>query len=221
MRHLCTCLRVNQETCKNRGMPRFRQRVVCEADDGWQVIEQQPYSEPEHGDLVPTLDVRDPAAGETYQEFLAAQGIRHFSAREVTLFRRWGKHEEPPRGMWRNIVPALVLGELLRAELGHPLVVGNGWRSEEYNRAVKGSAGSRHRYNQAVDFDLPADRRDLDSRKRFADAAARLWHKYGDALRMGFGVYDDAPSRIHLDCGHRARFWERRHAWPILQRSKT
>ena len=201
-------------------MPRFRQRVISDAGDGWQIVEQEPVQQA-MGPASHTLEVRDPEPGEGYQDFIAWHGIRHFTAAEVTLFRREARHVEPPRPMWRNIVPTLRICDELREELGHPLAVGNGFRNNAYNAKVGGRPSSRHLYNQAIDLDLPTAHRGPGHRRKFADAIGRLWHEHADALRMGVGFYQAEPTRAHIDTGHRARFWERVHAWPILQRTQS
>lgn len=213
-----------RETHKNRhncAVARYRQRIIRQLDDGWTVVEQEPVSEPDPpAPPAPSLDVRLPRPGETYQEYLDSFGIRHFTAREVTLLRRWGVAREPMRAMWAAMVPALQLADMVREELGHPLAVGSGYRPADYNTAVGGATNSQHLHNRAVDLDLPTGFRDTSHRVAFADAVGRLWHEYGDALKMGMGVYEDNPRRIHIDTGYRARFWEREHAWPILERTK-
>jgi hypothetical protein len=201
-------------------MPRFLQRIISDAGDGWQLVEQVPEVQPAQL-IVHSLEIREPEPGEGYQDFISWHGVRYFTASEVTLFRREARHVEPPRPMWRNIIPALRICDLLREELGHPLVVGNGFRDSAYNAQVGGRPSSRHLYNQAIDLDLPSGHRGPAARCEFADAIGRLWHEHADELRMGVGFYQYEPTRAHIDTGYRARFWERQFAWPILQRTKS
>ncbi len=213
-----------RETHKNRhncDVPRYRQRIIRQLDDGWTVVEQETVPEPDPpAPPAPSLDVRAPRPGETYQEYLGSFGIRHFTAREVTLLRRWGVVREPMRATWAAMVPTLQLADMVREELGHPLAVGSGYRPTDYNSAVGGATNSQHLHNRAVDLDLPTGYTDTEHRVAFADAVGRLWHEYSGTLKMGMGVYEDNPRRIHIDTGYRARFWEREHAWPILERTK-
>lgn len=216
----CHTLRKCPKMRHNCAMPRFRQRVIGH-QDGWDIVEQEPALEaPKPSQAAPTLHVRLPIPGEIYQSYLESFGVHSFTAREVTLLRRWGVVREPMRALWPSIVPALQLAQMLRDELGHPIVVGNGYRPEDYNTAVRGSRNSQHMHNRALDLDLPSTHAETKHREAFADAVGRLWHKHGDALKMGIGVYEKNPKRIHIDTGYRARFWEREHAWPILQRTK-
>ena len=210
----------NQETCKNSHMARFRQRIISDAGDGWQIVEQQPIEEAAQP-AAHTLDIREPEPGESYGDFIAWHGVRFFSVQEVTLFRRESRHVEPPRAMWSNIIPTLRICDELRETLGHPLSVGSAFRDSAYNAKVRGRPSSRHLYNQAIDIDLLAGNRSPEERTRFADEAAKLWHAHADALRMGIGFYQHLPSRVHIDTGYRARFWERQFAWPILQRNQS
>jgi len=215
-------LRETPKIRHNCAVARFRQRIIKEDGDGWTIVEQVPAPETD-GDALPppSLDVRAPEAGETYEAYLQSFGVEHFTAREVTLLRRWGVAREPMRTTWPAMVPTLILAEMLRRELGHPLAVGSGYRPADYNSAVGGATNSQHLHNRAMDIDLPSAHATTAHRVAFADAVGRLWHEYGDALRMGIGVYEKNPRRIHIDTGYRARFWEREHAWPILERTKS
>jgi uncharacterized protein YcbK (DUF882 family) len=218
--HFAAELQVNQETCKNSYMARYRQRIISDAGDGWQIVEQQPIEEARQP-AAHTLDIRPPEPGESYADFISSHGVRYFSVQEVTLFRRESRHVEPPRAMWSNIIPALRICDELRETLGHPLSVGSAYRDVAYNLKVRGAPSSQHLHNRAIDVDLPADCRGNEERKRFADEAAKLWNAHADALRMGIGFYQHLPSRVHIDTGYRARFWERQFAWPILQRNQS
>ena len=73
-----------------------------------------------------TTNPRQPGPNETLDQYLRAHGVHHFSAREILTLRRAGVTvDPPPRSWWPRIIPTLELAEMLRAEVGHPLVVGN------------------------------------------------------------------------------------------------
>lgn len=80
----------------------------------------------------------------------------HFSLRELTRSDyaiRNGIPNVPMPRIVENIEQVLMPGlELVRALLGHPMVVTSGFRSPLVNDAVGGSAMSQHRYGFAADF---------------------------------------------------------------------
>ncbi|MCX7043020.1 MAG: D-Ala-D-Ala carboxypeptidase family metallohydrolase [Gammaproteobacteria bacterium] len=110
--------------------------------------------------------------------------------------RRWRicLHDEfsiPTRELWRNMPPTLrVVRELRDAGMLDPALARSVYRNEAVNRCAGGSAGSKHRENRAIDFDLPPH----------PDNIARLcafWRARGPELKLGLGFY--TPTAIHLD----------------------
>lgn len=110
--------------------------------------------------------------------------------------RRWRPclHDEfaiPPRELWRNMPATLrVVHELRDAGILDPSLARSVYRDAAINRCAGGSAGSKHRENRAIDFDLPAN----------PDNVARLcafWRERGPALHLGLGFY--TPTAIHID----------------------
>ncbi len=83
-----------------------------------------------------------------------------------------------------------VVRELRDAGILDPALARSVYRDTAVNRCAGGSAGSKHRDNRAIDFDLPAN----------PENVARLcafWRKRGAALNLGLGFY--TPTAIHLD----------------------
>ena len=77
-------------------------------------------------------------------EFLKDHGIQHFSAREVLTLRRLGVTvDPPPEDWWSRILPALEVAETLRDQLGHPLLIGNGYRPPSENKRAGGARSAR------------------------------------------------------------------------------
>lgn len=68
----------------------------------------------------------------------------HFSAGEF-LDRRTGERRDPPCSL-------LAVLEHLRGEVGRPLSIVSGFRSESTNRAVGGAPASRHLQGDAADI---------------------------------------------------------------------
>lgn len=157
-----------------------------------------------------------PRDGETLAGYLARQGIENFTARETLTARRVGVvSDPPPREWWPRIVPTLRLAEMLRVVMGHPLIVGNGYRPPAVNRRAGGSWRSRHIHYQALDLDLPKDKRSWSNRLRFYEAAVSMFLELGDEYQIGLGLYSRrGGTRVHLDTGFKRRRWGgRRGAW--------
>ena len=142
-------------------------------------------------------------------EYLRDNGIAHFSGREVLTLRRLGRVAGvPPEAWWPRILPALIIAERIRKELGHGLVVGNGYRPAALNKAAGGSRTSQHIQFRALDLDLPAKHNTRDSQEALYRAAGEAYLDVGKSCRMGLGVYRPSRGpRVHVDCGHRQRKW--------------
>ena len=80
----------------------------------------------------------------------------HFTLEEMTASdtaRKLGICNKAPSGIVKNLgYLANNLLEPLRSLLGKPILITSGYRCEELNKAVGGSATSQHRYGQAVDI---------------------------------------------------------------------
>ena len=84
--------------------------------------------------------VRNPKRGESLNEYLVAHGIRNFEANALLRMRRAGiKVPTPRRALWPRIIPTLKLAEKMSEVLGHPMIIGNGYRPEPYNSRVGGA----------------------------------------------------------------------------------
>jgi hypothetical protein len=154
---------------------------------------------------------------EALTEFLQANGIEHFTGREVCTLRRLGEVvEPPPREWWDRIVPTLKIAEEIRAELGCPLIVGNGFRPAALNKRVGGARRSQHLFFRALDLDLPVNRR--SHAEDFYRLAALAYLKHGEEHRVGLGLYRPwKGTRVHIDTGYRRRHWKREFTAPLLE----
>ncbi len=141
--------------------------------------------------------------------FLRANGIEHFDGLEVVTLRRSGKVADVPRkSWWPRIIPALQVAEHIREQLGHALIIGNGYRPEPLNRQCGGSRGSRHVQFRALDLDLPSRYNNRDSQELLYRLAAMVYLNDGRRSKMGLGIYrPNRGPRIHIDCGSRHRCW--------------
>lgn len=161
------------------------------------------------GDDTIAPNVRRPLPEETLDEYIAALGIQHFTGQEVLELRRLKRvAPEPPRDWWPRIIPTLAVAEWIRAEVGHGLVVGNGYRPKALNSAVGGASTSQHLYFRALDLDLPRAHRSAAEQRALYEAACRAFINFGVDLKLGLGLYARGGGiRVHIDCGHRRRFW--------------
>ncbi len=97
----------------------------------------------------------------------------------------------------RKLVAGL---DRLRDVIGVAMVVTNGVRCVEHNKAVGGAAKSQHLTGMAADILIPRG----FTAQTFADSAARIIPDFADG---GIGLYN---TFVHLDVrGHRAR-WDNR-----------
>lgn len=124
-----------------------------------------------------------------------------------------GRFREPPRHLWRRMVPTLAVANDLRRALCDEPSDSPGLRGLRVAAAYRPSGGaprSQHKVNAALDLDLlPADYRYTE---RFYRAAVTLWCAYGKELEMGLGLYCSSKSRggirVHIDTGYRCRTWQ-------------
>ena len=165
------------------------------------------------------LHAREPTDCETLDAYLVSMGIDHFTAAELLTMRRAGiTVPEPPREWWPRIIPTLRAAEWLRERMGHPLIVGNCYRPDPYNRQVGGARRSQHLFFRAIDLDLPNRKRSHENESTFYSSAAELWISHGRELSLGLGLYRPwRGSRVHLDTGYRRRHWSKKYTAPLLE----
>ena len=142
----------------------------------------------------------------TLDEFLRAQGIVHFTAAETRQLLRLGvTAPEPPAHVWQNIVGALQLAEEMRALLGHPLIIANGYRPWRLNILADGAPNSQHIHYRALDLQLPKGYCGVKARREDLVIAAELVFAEFADWPIGLGVY--GRDRVHIDVGFRRRRW--------------
>jgi uncharacterized protein YcbK (DUF882 family) len=93
---------------------------------------------------------------QTLEEFIDSLGLRHFKGKEFTPYwsrvRNGVKNSEPPRELWENIIPTLVVLDELRERTGKPISLLSTYRNPNYNRVVGGATQSHHKNFNAIDF---------------------------------------------------------------------
>lgn len=146
---------------------------------------------------------------EHLNQFLIGEGIEHFTGLETLKLRRMGiTAPVPPVGWWPRIIPALRIAERIREELGHSLIIGNGYRPKDLNKRVGGAKNSQHLWYRALDLDLPNSHRSKAEKYALYEAAAVAYNILGHEYKMGFGIYSaKRGTRVHIDCGWKRRCW--------------
>ena len=145
-------------------------------------------------------------AAQSFSEWFAAQGFRHFSAGEFTSYfgavRKGVTNSTPPRALWKNIVPALRIVDELREVLGRPCTILSSYRSPDYNRAVGGVTASQHMDFRALDIAFDG----IPPRLVFEKLSA--WRAQGK-FTGGLGLYPGAGF-VHIDTRSSNATWKGR-----------
>jgi hypothetical protein len=95
-----------------------------------------------------------------FQQLLDKAGVKHFTAKE--LFYRGASdaklklNTDPPRALWRNILPTAIVADEARRRFGKPLRVNSAYRNAALNRAIGGASHSQHMRFCALDLGTPA-----------------------------------------------------------------
>ena len=97
----------------------------------------------------------------TFAAFVASLGLRHFSAVELLVntnkVRNGVSNTAPPRELWQNIVPTIIVLDELRNRLGVPIHTLSTFRAKDYNDQIDGAAKrSQHLDFRAIDFTTPS-----------------------------------------------------------------
>ncbi|MGH8050808.1 MAG: D-Ala-D-Ala carboxypeptidase family metallohydrolase [Arenimonas sp.] len=97
----------------------------------------------------------------------------------------------PPRELWPNIVPTLRVVKKFKTEgvLINPMAA-SVYRDPILNVCAGGSPKSKHMQLNAIDFDIDATPKSLET-------LCNAWKTSGQELKLGLGFY--TPTRIHLD----------------------
>lgn len=89
----------------------------------------------------------------TWHEWFAKLELKHFVPSELSRFwNRIGGPATPPRNLWGNVVPTLLLLDALRSHLNTPIRINSAYRDPFYNEKVGGAKLSQHMDFAAIDF---------------------------------------------------------------------
>lgn len=169
----------------------------------------KPEPDPTPAPVPPESDTTQPIGGDWLAELnaeLQAAGVTNFTAEELTYLPKTkpkGRHDEPPRELWGNLVAVAKLAQQVRDLYGEPIWVSSAWRPKWYNDAVDGAPNSAHIKAGAVDLNVLPGQRTPERTKRLEQATAKVW--LTDNTANGFGVYSGA--RTHIDVVNGRRKW--------------
>lgn len=136
----------------------------------------------------------------------AGVNVGWFSPREVTILPKTPARVSaiPPQTYWPRMATTIVeIAQPIRMAVGFPLTIG-GYRPADYNKAVGGSAGSRHQWFEALDLRPAGTASTAANRELLKKAAAKIFVEEPGAP-IGLGIYS---GNIHVDYGWRRRTWE-------------
>lgn len=124
--------------------------------------------------------------------YLRDHEITHFTGMEVA------KLALPPRILWANIVPTLLVLERLRARLngiqpGAYIIVTSGYRTYEHNARVGGAPNSQHIKFRAIDFVPMRGTNPIP----LGEVWNMLWEHEPLVRYLGMGRYE---TFLHVDC---------------------
>lgn len=138
-----------------------------------------------------------------YQRYLASQaGYVPPMEQMLRSARSWQKcgfepYEVPPENYWAEMVPTLKLVKLFKDQgvFTAPFRIVSVYRNPELNRCAKGSQGSKHLMNAAVD--IRVDYTDEFQRSQTEFDLCEFWNTQGDRYNFGLGLYKSGT--IHID----------------------
>lgn len=161
---------------------------------------------------------------DTFNKYLANNGIVHFKAKEDNLI---GKYGYPSRDKWRNIIPTLTLLEDIRLSLrnktGEDLII----KVNSAYRDIKKANGSKNHYGfYAIDFLARIRRGGKVEDYPTSELAKIVWNyyiKFKNIWRLGVGYYPKGSDPkgvdnfIHIDTFQRVSYrpsaWEEYDKW--------
>lgn len=123
----------------------------------------------------------------------------------------------PPERWWSRILPVLETSDNHRRRMGHPILVGNCFRPNPFNRQVGGALWSPHLFFRGIDLDLPRGHQSQENQEKHYRVACEAWLTTED---LGLGLYRPWRGiRVHYDRGRSwrpHRYWKKQYVRPIL-----
>jgi N-acetylmuramoyl-L-alanine amidase len=143
-----------------------------------------------------------------FRAFHAALNLRYFAMDEVLELgasnngngKCSGKNHYPPQDLWHNIAPTILMLDEIRDQLGAPIRILSGYRSDAYNTCVDGEPASLHKTFQALDFTCSKGSPEVWRR-----VAKKVMHSNPD-YTGGIGLYT-ARNFLHIDTRGQPANW--------------
>jgi hypothetical protein len=160
------------------------------------------------GDVIDPLAL--PRTEQGFQGFLAATGVRHFTASEVVrpkanrraLARSLGYELLlPEQAWWPRGAALLLLADELRRVVNEPVACRNWWRPGDYNAAVGGAPEGDHPSAHAVDLDYRSE-----TSRRKAEGRLRELDREQPWLRLSLGL-GARTTHVGIDSPKGRREW--------------
>ncbi|MGI9423682.1 MAG: YcbK family protein, partial [Hyphomicrobiaceae bacterium] len=159
------------------------------------------------------LDAQEAAGFDhaAFAAFINGLGLQYFQPAEFLQLgasnrpggRCAGRNSLPPRNLWNNLARTARMLDAIRADLGSPIRILSGYRSERYNSCIGGASRSRHKTFRAIDWTCTSG-----SVSSWRAAARRVRARNSD-FAGGIGYYPSSRF-IHIDTGRSNTDWEQR-----------
>lgn len=130
---------------------------------------------------------------------LLVKGASHFD-RDSDGYRM---NTDPPRSLWTNILPTIIILDRLRAARNAPIVISSAYRNPYYNSVVGGVSNSQHLRFAALDFVCFDGSQPIEWANQL-----RSWRNTdAETSAIGIGVYN---TFVHLDVRDKHADWDYR-----------
>ncbi len=158
----------------------------------------------------PIDDPQNAAEVAKFEDFLKANYVIHFTAREVLTpggshrqvgSKGYGLNRLPPRHLWDEMLASLFIIEELRERFGGELNIYSGYRAPAYNAAVGGARRSQHMRFKAFDV-APKSRKPEDVEKLY-----ELLRQMRDEEQLFTGGIGRYGAWVHLDTRDKNANW--------------
>lgn len=92
---------------------------------------------------------------EAFYEFYAPFDIQNFKVSEILVATSRKYNRLPPKSLWGNIMPTVIVLDELRKHLNQAISISSGYRTRKYNDLIPGSSKqSQHTAFSALDFSV-------------------------------------------------------------------
>lgn len=142
-----------------------------------------------------------------FSEYFAQWKIKNFRSSELLVSTTRTHNRMPPKRIWDNIIPTILVLDELREFFQVPIVLSSVYRSEKYNSTISGAAKkSQHQAFAAIDFHVrgvtPLEVREVLLAWRSGKKKFRLHHPIKQqAVKVKAGTIDQKPLMVQEESG--------------------